>query len=221
MCDVSRHTHMPSYDQRPALLSSYQRACSICLHQDRWHLKTKHSSVQSSLNQYRVFLISFIQTTESFFIGLQLESTSVFIPDHGTLLGESEVKPITGSDSKRVTYFLGVPYARPPIGELRFSLPQPADWTGTWNATFSRCVDNFGCRLWEYNCMFSKMSIHLYPQIDRLPLCRKNKVTFHEWDLICLIKTVLDPVVFSLGIPLTLPPVKTVCTSVCLLQVVW
>uniref|UniRef100_A0A8C2FL06 Thyroglobulin n=1 Tax=Cyprinus carpio TaxID=7962 RepID=A0A8C2FL06_CYPCA len=70
--------------------------------------------------------------------GLQPELTSVSIPDHGTLLGESEVKPITGSDSKRVTYFLGVPYARPPVGELRFSPPQPADWTGTWNATFSR-----------------------------------------------------------------------------------
>uniref|UniRef100_A0A8C1WJ37 Thyroglobulin n=1 Tax=Cyprinus carpio TaxID=7962 RepID=A0A8C1WJ37_CYPCA len=72
-----------------------------------------------------------------FFIGLQPELTSVSIPDHGTLLGESEVKPITGSDSKRVTYFLGVPYARPPVGELRFSPPQPADWTGTWNATSS------------------------------------------------------------------------------------
>ncbi|XP_056331806.1 thyroglobulin [Danio aesculapii] len=70
--------------------------------------------------------------------GLQLELTSVSIPDHGTLLGESEVKQITGSDSKRITYFLGVPYARPPIGDLRFSPPQPADWTGTWNATFFR-----------------------------------------------------------------------------------
>uniref|UniRef100_A0A672JXK0 Carboxylesterase type B domain-containing protein n=1 Tax=Sinocyclocheilus grahami TaxID=75366 RepID=A0A672JXK0_SINGR len=70
--------------------------------------------------------------------GIQPDLTSVSIPDHGTLLGESEVKPITGSDSKRVTYFLGVPYAHPPIGDLRFSPPQLADWTSTWDATFSR-----------------------------------------------------------------------------------
>lgn len=90
-----------------------------------------------------MFLISSPPTAHifnHFFIGLQPELTSVSIPDHGTLLGESEVKPITDSDTKRVTYFLGVPYGRPPIGELRFSPPQPADWTGTWNATFSRCV---------------------------------------------------------------------------------
>uniref|UniRef100_A0A8C2FKH6 Thyroglobulin n=1 Tax=Cyprinus carpio TaxID=7962 RepID=A0A8C2FKH6_CYPCA len=110
-------------------------ACSGCLHQDRWLHKTKQSSVYSEC------MISFTPATQMFkyfFIGLQPELTSVSIPDHGTLLGESEVKPITGSDSKRVTYFLGVPYARPPVGELRFSPPQPADWTGTWNATFSR-----------------------------------------------------------------------------------
>ncbi|XP_022529282.2 thyroglobulin [Astyanax mexicanus] len=68
---------------------------------------------------------------------LKPELTTVSVPGHGALLGESEVKAF-GVDSKPVTYFLGVPYARPPVGDLRFSPPQPADWTGTWNATFAR-----------------------------------------------------------------------------------
>lgn len=221
MCDVSRHTHLPFYNQRPALLTSYQRACSICLYQDRWHLKTKHShsSIHSSLNQFRVFLISFIQTTElfnHFFIGLQPELTSVFILDHGTLLGESEVKPITGLDSKRVTYFLGVPYARPPIGELRFSPPQPADWTGTWNATFSRCVD-----ILIADCESINVCSHTFIPSDWPVVFAELIITFLERDLIRLIKTVLDPVVFSLVTPLTPPPVKTVFISMCLLLVVW
>lgn len=70
------------------------------------------------------------------------------VPGHGTLLGEKKVKLI-GADSKSVTYFLGVPYARPPVGQLRFSPPQSAVWTGTWNATFARCVFN----VYVYMCI--------------------------------------------------------------------
>uniref|UniRef100_A0A3Q2SU14 Carboxylesterase type B domain-containing protein n=1 Tax=Fundulus heteroclitus TaxID=8078 RepID=A0A3Q2SU14_FUNHE len=40
--------------------------------------------------------------------------------------------------SGTVVQFLGVPYARPPIGPLRFEAAQPADWTGTWDATKPR-----------------------------------------------------------------------------------
>lgn len=43
-----------------------------------------------------------------------------------------------GSDRRRVIQFLGVPYARPPIGALRFEAAQPADWTGTWDASKPR-----------------------------------------------------------------------------------
>ncbi|KAE8289365.1 Thyroglobulin [Larimichthys crocea] len=67
--------------------------------------------------------------------------TAVSIPGHGTLHGVG-VETALGSDRKTVVQFLGVPYARPPIGSLRFEAAQPADWTGTWDATKPRpsCV---------------------------------------------------------------------------------
>ncbi|KAG9345003.1 hypothetical protein JZ751_009543, partial [Albula glossodonta] len=68
---------------------------------------------------------------------MESQLQTVFIPGHGTLLGESKVT-LVGSDRKTVSHFLGVPYAHPPIGELRFSPPQSAEWSGTWNATFPR-----------------------------------------------------------------------------------
>ncbi|XP_015212882.2 thyroglobulin [Lepisosteus oculatus] len=63
--------------------------------------------------------------------------TSVFIPDHGMVLGESQLK-LLGSDRKEVNHFLGVPYALPPTGNNRFRPPQPPQWTDTWNATYTR-----------------------------------------------------------------------------------
>ncbi|XP_055780470.1 thyroglobulin-like [Salvelinus fontinalis] len=66
------------------------------------------------------------------------ELTSVFIPAHsGTLQGEA-MTTLLGSDRKTVRQFLGVPYAHPPIRALRFAPPQPAEWSGTWNATITR-----------------------------------------------------------------------------------
>ncbi|XP_065814204.1 thyroglobulin [Labrus bergylta] len=70
-----------------------------------------------------------------------LPVTSVSIPGHGTLQGVA-VETALGSDRKTVVQFLGVPYARPPIGPLRFEAAQPSDWSGTWDATKPRssCV---------------------------------------------------------------------------------
>ncbi|KAM7382803.1 hypothetical protein PAMP_002510 [Pampus punctatissimus] len=67
--------------------------------------------------------------------------TSVSIPGHGTLQGVA-VETVLGSDRKTVVKFLGVPYAHPPIGSLRFTAAQPADWMGSWDATKPRpsCV---------------------------------------------------------------------------------
>uniref|UniRef100_H2UXB1 Carboxylesterase type B domain-containing protein n=1 Tax=Takifugu rubripes TaxID=31033 RepID=H2UXB1_TAKRU len=63
--------------------------------------------------------------------------TSISIPGHGTLQG-AVTETGLGSVRKSVVQFLGVPYARPPIGSLRFEAAQLADWTGTWDATKPR-----------------------------------------------------------------------------------
>uniref|UniRef100_A0A671TWW4 Thyroglobulin n=1 Tax=Sparus aurata TaxID=8175 RepID=A0A671TWW4_SPAAU len=63
--------------------------------------------------------------------------TSVSIPGHGMLQGVA-METALGSDRKTVVQFLGVPYAHPPIGSLRFEAAQPADWTGTWDASKPR-----------------------------------------------------------------------------------
>ncbi|KAL4616898.1 thyroglobulin [Arapaima gigas] len=73
--------------------------------------------------------------------GAKKEIRSVLIPGHGHLLGNSQVVSI-GQQEKQVLHFLGVPFAGPPIGALRFSSPQSAEWKDIWNATFPRpsCV---------------------------------------------------------------------------------
>lgn len=43
---------------------------------------------------------------------------------------------VTAGDDKQVEAFLGIPYAQPPVGDLRFRKPLPiAPWKGTYNAS--------------------------------------------------------------------------------------
>ncbi|KAL1513312.1 hypothetical protein ABEB36_002734 [Hypothenemus hampei] len=69
-------------------------------------------------------------------------SPTVEIPD-GKLLGTNGVT----DKGTRYTAFRGIPYAQPPIGDLRFSSPvKNSNWNGYWDATNdpSPCVQGFG-----------------------------------------------------------------------------
>ncbi|XP_070160657.1 carboxylesterase 5A [Polyergus mexicanus] len=62
------------------------------------------------------------------------ETVTVTIPNQGTVLG----KEITIGNSIKVTQYLGIPYAQPPIGELRFARPVTdplPSWDDVRNAT--------------------------------------------------------------------------------------
>ncbi|XP_048113802.1 carboxylesterase 5A-like isoform X1 [Alosa alosa] len=75
------------------------------------------------------------------FLTLAIFETSLAQPDsspvvsvrNGTLRGASMT--VKGSD-KQVQQYLGIPFARPPLGPLRLSAPQPAEsWEGERDAT--------------------------------------------------------------------------------------
>ena len=52
--------------------------------------------------------------------------------ESGKVVGKIETLPLGNS----VHTYLGIPYAEPPVGELRFAAPKPAKaWSGIRNAT--------------------------------------------------------------------------------------
>ncbi|XP_005393195.1 PREDICTED: cholinesterase isoform X2 [Chinchilla lanigera] len=71
-----------------------------------------------------------------------------------------------------VTAFLGIPYAQPPVGRLRFRRPQPLNkWSGVWNATkyANSCHQNIdqsfpgfhGSEMWNPNTALSEDCLYL------------------------------------------------------------
>jgi len=55
-----------------------------------------------------------------------------------SLLVQTDKGLVQGYTSKNVDKWRGIPYAAPPVGDLRFALPQPAAaWTGTIEATLA------------------------------------------------------------------------------------
>nr|CAH7765726.1 unnamed protein product [Callosobruchus chinensis] len=57
-------------------------------------------------------------------------------PQVDTTLGKVEGAWRTSVKGRKYAAFEGIPYAQPPIGDLRFKAPEPVEpWLGVWNAT--------------------------------------------------------------------------------------
>ena len=54
----------------------------------------------------------------------------------GDLIAQTETGRLKGTSVESAVAFMGIPFARPPVGELRWEAPQPAmAWTGVRDAT--------------------------------------------------------------------------------------
>ena len=90
----------------------------------------------------------------SFFLSLLILAPVVLIAASSTPQVKTHSGTIEGKDDGKVKTFLGIPYATPPVGDLRWKAPQPiAKWSGVKKAT------EFG-----YHCMqgrvFGDMQFH-------------------------------------------------------------
>ncbi|KAL3286185.1 hypothetical protein HHI36_000696 [Cryptolaemus montrouzieri] len=81
--------------------------------------------------------------------------------------------------AKKYYSFQGIPYAKPPIGELRFKAPQPVEpWNGVKNATkdgeqcFSRHILHRSMKLGSEDCL------HLNVYTPKLPEKKENLVSY-------------------------------------------
>ncbi|MFC0438878.1 carboxylesterase/lipase family protein [Kutzneria buriramensis] len=81
-------------------------------------------------------------------------------PDHPAPVARVETGLLRGSDTAGVDSFLGIPYAAPPVGQLRWRPPQPAtSWPGVREATAygNRCAaaaSGNGPRSETEDCLF-------------------------------------------------------------------
>ena len=75
------------------------------------------------------FTILLITISSSIIIASKAQQPKVTIPNIGTVYGRSSLF------SKNVAVYNGIPYAKPPINDLRWQPPQPMGKFGDLNAT--------------------------------------------------------------------------------------
>ena len=75
------------------------------------------------------FIILLVTISSSIIIASKAQQPKVTIPNIGTVYGRSSLF------SKNVAVYNGIPYAKPPINDLRWQPPQPMGKFGDLNAT--------------------------------------------------------------------------------------
>nr|CAI5867177.1 unnamed protein product [Callosobruchus analis] len=89
-------------------------------------------------------------------------SSTTIVDEQGRPVTHTPLGPVEGEwrtsfDGRTYAAFEGIPYAKPPVGDLRFAEPQPIEpWIGTWNATrIYKCpqVGNDGA-IGEEDCLY-------------------------------------------------------------------
>ncbi|XP_045197200.2 cholinesterase-like [Mercenaria mercenaria] len=85
----------------------------------------------------KILLSCFLQLSLMTGVLTALQEIS-FSTNVGTIIGNTEIVEFDG-ESRYVQRFLGIPYAKPPVGERRFERPEPfGKFSDTYNATFHR-----------------------------------------------------------------------------------
>ncbi|KAK7486471.1 hypothetical protein BaRGS_00022272 [Batillaria attramentaria] len=129
------------------------------------------------------FISVFLVTLLSLMQDLPFASGYGLIVD--TDKGKVQGKTIYAND-KKVDVFLGIPFAKPPLGDLRFKHPEQIDkWEGVKNATVqpNTCVQGYdstfgnfsGSMMWNPNTKVSEDCLYLNVWVPRTNPPYKNK----------------------------------------------